>query len=335
MTQPEVVRWGVLGTARITRRVAPAIHAAPSAQLVAIASRDVSRAKAWSEKYEAPVVSDSYEALLARDDLDAIYIPLPPHLHAEWTIAAARAGKHVLCEKPLAVTADDAARMIAVCREQQVHFEEGVMWYHHPRTTRIRELLDEQRLGEIRKITSAFSFPWQSTVDPENEYRLKKEQGGGSLLDLGWYCVGATLWVLRQTPLTVFGQQTPSTGVDDSFCGQLTFSDGVSAAFDCSRQLTSRRWIEIAGTEGSIVCDDFTRPWNEQKCRFWLHDKQGAATVFETATDNQETCLVENFSRRILSGSPNPQDGALALRTQQVIEQLQNSAASGHQTAIS
>ncbi|TWT63894.1 Gfo/Idh/MocA family protein [Rubinisphaera italica] len=321
------VRWGILGTARITRRVAPAIQSAPAAKLIAIASRSEEKAKAWAEKYECPQIVESYEQLLERDDVDVVYIPLPPHLHAEWTIKAAQAGKHVLCEKPLALNALEAETMVNACQQAGVCFEEGVMWYHHPRATQIRDILNQGRLGEIRRVTSAFSFPWQSSVEPSEEYRFKQEQGGGSLMDLGWYCVGASLWTLGMLPEEVFGREVLDGSVDESFSGWMRFANGAEAAFDCSRNMTSRRWIEIAGTEGSIVCDDFTRPWQEEKTRFWIHDAQGNAEVVNCEAATQETCLIENFSQRILTGQLDNQQ-SLGLKTQQVMDRLLKSAKS-------
>lgn len=316
-----------MGTARITRRVAPAIHRVESAELVAIASRSREKAENWAATYDCPQIVDSYNALLERDDIDAVYIPLPPHLHAEWTIKAAQAGKHVLCEKPLGLTVDDVERMLTVCRNAKVCFDEGVMWYHHPRAAKMQSVIASGRLGQIRRVTSAFSFPWQSTVKPEDEYRLRAEDGGGSLMDLGWYCIGASLWVFGSLPESVLGRQTPAAPeADESFSGWLHFSEHQEAFFDCSRAMTSRRWIEIAGTEGSLVCDDFTRPWKEDKCRFWVHDAQGNAEVVESATDNQETCMIENFSRRVLSGEIDSEQGQRALQTQRVVEALRRSA---------
>ncbi|MCG6157074.1 Gfo/Idh/MocA family protein [Rubinisphaera margarita] len=225
------------------------------------------------------------------------------------------------------MTVDEVERMVTVCRNAKVCFDEGVMWYHHPRAAKMQRVVASGRLGQIRRVTSAFSFPWQSTVKPEDEYRLRAEEGGGSLMDLGWYCIGAALWVFGSLPESVQGRQTPAAPeADESFSGWLHFSEHQEAFFDCSRTMTSRRWIEIAGTEGSLVCDDFTRPWKEDKCRFWVHDAQGNAEVVESATDNQETCMIENFSQRVLSGEIDPEQGKRALQTQRVVEALQLSA---------
>ncbi|MDQ3331017.1 MAG: Gfo/Idh/MocA family oxidoreductase, partial [Planctomycetota bacterium] len=186
------LRFGVLGTGRITRKVGPAIARTPGAELAAVASRDVARAEAWAREHGARRHYGSYDALLDDPDLDAVYIALPPALHREWTVKAAERGLHVLCEKPLAATLDDAVAMAAACREHNVQLMDGVMWVHTPRAAMMRSVIDSGTLGEIQRVTSAFTFRAEGWFG--DEFRLASDLGGGCLLDLGWYCVGVSLW---------------------------------------------------------------------------------------------------------------------------------------------
>jgi len=324
MAQP--VRWGILGTARITRRIAPAMHASSNAELIAIASRSPEKARAWAEQYNCPEIESSYESLLARSDIDAVYLPLPPHLHCEWTARAAAAGKHILVEKPLAVSVNEALSMQRACQQAGVMCWEGVMWYHHPRARQIQELLQSDRIGKLRRVTAAFSHVLRSTLPRDLEFRWKADQGGGSLLDLGWYCVGAALWAMGKCPHEVWGRATWQDEVDRAFSGTLYFESGEEASFDCAFDLTARRWLELAGESGSIVCDDFTRPWQEEKTRFWIHDAVGQPEVVHSPTQSQEVCLIEACSRQILEKTYDARWLELSLQTQAVIEALHESA---------
>ena len=321
------VRWGIMGTARIATKVAAAIHQASNAELMAVASRDMERASLWADGHEAKVCYGSYEALLDADDIDAVYIPLPPSMHREWTIRAAEAGKHVLCEKPLALDASEAAEMRDACRSNNVQLMDGVMWRHHPRANDMAAVLTSDQLGALRRVTSAFSFCWPEI--PQNEFRLERRYGGGSLLDLGWYCVGATLWAFQGLPSRVWGTARMRGDVDMHFAGQMWFDEERSASFDCGFDTVMRRWIEVAGTEGSLVCDDFTRPWEADKPRFWVHDSTGGASTIVSDTPIQETCMIKKFSKIVQSGNLEPEWTEFAVQVQRVCEDLDRSARTG------
>ena len=213
--QEQQVRWGILGTARIATKVGAAIRNASNADLSAIASRNYQKAADWKSEHQAMQAYGSYQELLEDPVIDALYIPLPPSLHREWTIKAAEHKKHVLCEKPLALNVSEVDEMIAACREHGVQLMDGVMWYHHPRTKEMFQLISDGELGSLRRVTSAFTFHW--TTIPQNEFRLERNMGGGSLYDLGWYCVGATLQVLKRLPRKVLGTARYSHDVDMNF----------------------------------------------------------------------------------------------------------------------
>ncbi|RMG41310.1 MAG: gfo/Idh/MocA family oxidoreductase [Planctomycetota bacterium] len=321
------VRFGILGTARIAVQVAAAIRGARGAELRAVASRDAERARRWAEEHGCAVAYGDYRQLLQDETIDVVYIPLPPALHPEWTIRAAEAGKHVLCEKPLAATLADARSMVAACRGQGVQLMDGVMWIHHPRTAAMKQCLLNGDFGPLRRVTSAFSFCWPRI--PENEFRLQRAMGGGSLLDLGWYCVGAAIWAFEALPERVFGAADWYGDVDLSFSGWLDFGDHRTAAIESAFDRVRRRWIEVAGTQLSLVCDDYTRPWDDQRPRFWLHDSDGRSEERVVTGPRQEVCMVEDFVRLVQSGRLEPRWPQWSLQVQAVCELLDRSAREG------
>src|SRR4051794_34990448 len=180
------VRWGILGVAKINDRLLPAFAKAADTSLAAIASRDGEKARAAAEKAGIPKAYTGYEAVLADPEIEAVYLPLPNTLHAEWTRKAADAGKHVLCEKPLAPTAAEAAETIAYCRSKGIRLMDGFMWPHHTRTARLRHLIDAGEIGQVRTAAGAFTF--NLPLDMPN-IRLRADTAGGSLLDVGCYPV--------------------------------------------------------------------------------------------------------------------------------------------------
>ena len=324
---PDQLRFGILGTARIAEKVGQAIHEATNATLHVIASRDADRAAKWAKEHNAANSVGSYEAVLADPDVDAVYIPLPPSMHAEWTTRAAEAGKHVLCEKPLAGNSNEARQLVDVCEKHGVQFMDGVMWLHHPREADMRAVIESGTLGDLRHLSSAFTFRWPTV--PEDDFRTKREYGGGSLLDLGWYCVGVALWAFGEMPERVFGSGQFRNEVDMHFNGLMWFSGNRTASLNCGFDTVMRRWVEIAGTEKSLVCDDFTRPWKVDKPRFWIHESDGSADERISEPPVQEVCMIEQFSAAVLSGTLRTEWPQRALQTQIVCEALDQSARSG------
>ncbi|TAL09980.1 MAG: Gfo/Idh/MocA family oxidoreductase [Chloroflexota bacterium] len=247
------LRWGILSTADIGRKkVIPGIQAADRSTVVAIASRDVERARSAAAALGIPRVHGSYEALLADPGIDAVYIPLPNHVHAEWTIAAARAGKHILCEKPLAMTARDAERMVEACAAAGVVLMEAFMYRHHPSWVAVRELVAAGRIGRLVAIQSWFSY---FNDDPAN-IRNIREYGGGALFDIGCYNVNLSRMLFDAEPRRVEASivRDPASGVDVMTSGLLEFEDGVST-FTCSTRAEDDQRVHIYGTEGRISLD--------------------------------------------------------------------------------
>ncbi len=330
-TEP-VVRFGILGAARIARKLAPAIQQAEGARLVAVASRDQERGKAFAAEYGIPLSFSSYEALLDSDTVDAVYLPLPPSLHLPWTRAAAERGKHVLCEKPLATSAAEAREMAEVCKAAGVQLLDGTMWVHHPRAAAMRMFLQDGSLGELRRVTSVFTF--YGDLLPPDDFRYMREHGGGSLLDLGWYCVRASMWAFGGFPERVSGWARWQSEVDLDFLGQLWFSDYRTASLESGFRTAWRKWMEIAGTRGTLVCDDFTRAKDPEEPRFWVHDADGNSTTHVVPGPQQEVCMVENFCRTVLSGQLRDDWSVDAVATQVVCEALDRAARTGQTVEI-
>lgn len=318
------VRWGVLGTARITAKVAPGIVDSQEGELCAVASRSMEKAKAWAQQYGVAKTFDSYEALLDDPEIDAVYIPLPNSMHYEWTIKAAERKKHVLCEKPLALTAQQGREMADACRENGVQLMDGVMWYHHPRCMQMKEAVRSGKLGEHRKMTSAFSFCWHEI--PENEFRTQREHGGGSLFDLGWYCVGATLQFFEGLPNRVWGAAKYRDEIDMSFQAVMWYEDGRVSSFDSAFDTGMRKWLEVAGTHGSLVCDDFVLPWPRDEFRFWVHDEEGVSETHTTPPTNQIVHMIDDFNTMVKSGQWHPEWPELSLKTQKICDALDQAA---------
>ena len=318
------IRWGVLSTARIATKVARAINLADGAELAAIASRTEKRAKSWASEHGVGVAYGSYEALLKDPKIDAIYNPLPPSMHAEWTIKAAEQGKHVLCEKPLEANIEKSIAMADACQQHNVQLMDGVMWVHHERTARMKEVIDGGSLGRLRRVTAAFTIGWDTI--PEDNIRVKEELAGGCLGDLGYYCVRCILWAFDDLPTQVFATARYYRGVELNLSGTLWFKDERIASFDCAYDTASRRWFEVAGTQASIVCDDFVIPRQEDSSRFWIHGAHGRNEEHKGSGCIQEVRMIERFSDIVRTGQLEPRWPTEAINTMRVCDALNESA---------
>jgi D-xylose 1-dehydrogenase (NADP+, D-xylono-1,5-lactone-forming) len=245
----KVLNWGLLSTAKINGALIKPLRASKRTRLLAAASRSISSAEAYAREWDIPRAHGSYEALLADPEIDVIYNSLPNHLHAEWTIKALRAGKHVLCEKPFALTLDEGDAMIAASKETGNVLAEAFMYRHHPQTLKVKELVDSGALGTLQLIKGAFTF----TLDREGNYRNYKNMGGGSLWDVGCYPISYARMLIGEEPVEVSGWQVPGAeGSDVSFFGQLRFGSGVHAQFDCGFASPFRSYIEIVGSDAVL-----------------------------------------------------------------------------------
>ncbi len=243
------LRWGLLSTARINRALIPALRESKRNFLSAVASRSQETAGAYAKEWKIPRALGSYEALLDDPEVDVIYNPLPNHLHAEWSIKALQARKHVLCEKPLALSAFEVDEMIAAAKESGCVLAEAFMYRHHPQTQKVKEIIDSGSLGKLRLIRGAFTF----TLTRPDNYRWHKEMGGGSLWDVGCYPVNYARTLMGAEPLEVFGWQvTGAGGCDETFVGQMRFADNVLVQFDSGFRSPFRAEMEIVGSEAIL-----------------------------------------------------------------------------------
>ena len=326
------LRLGILSTANIARtKVVPAMQRANRCDVVAIASRDLERARQAADELGIPHAHGSYEALLSDPDVDAVYIPLPNHLHADWTVAAARAGKHVLCEKPLALTAREAQRAIETCQTEGVRVMEAFMYRLHPSWVAIRDLIASGRIGRLVAVQSWFSY---YNDDPRN-IRNIPEVGGGALYDIGCYCVNLSRMLFDSEPTRVEASMVrdPLSGTDVLTSGVLEFGDGV-ATFTCSTRAEDDQRVHIYGTQGRI---SMWIPFNippDRPTEVYLTaggDPPVAphteVLTFETA--DPYTVETEQFAAAILDDRPMPVPPEDAVANLRVIEQILRTADSG------
>ncbi len=292
------LRWGLLSTARINRALIPPLRMSPRNELVAVASRTQEKADAYAREWQIPKAYGSYEALLADPDIDVVYVPLPNSMHEHWTIEAAKAGKHVLCEKPLAISVAEVDAIRAVAEQAGVVVTEAFMYRHHPQTLKVKELVDAGAIGQVRLVRGSFSF----NLTREGDVRLDPLLGGGSLWDVGCYPVSYARFVLGKEPVEVFGRKVVGrSGVDETFTGNLRFPDNVHAQIDCSFRATFRTHVEIVGSEGAISIPHPFKPGLEEQIFITRGDDSERIAI-----QGQELYLgeVEDMADAVLLGRP-------------------------------
>jgi len=290
-------RWGIIGTGMIAKVLADAINAADAAELVAVGSRDPDRAKAFADDKGAARAHGSYEDLFADPEVEIVYNSLPNSLHCEWTVRAAEAGKHILCEKPLSVTVEEAQRMFAAADANGVRLMEAFMYRCHPQTAKLKEIVDSGRIGELRLVHSTFSF---FIGDPAN-IRLSGPLHGGALMDVGCYCTNLSRFIAGAEPTAVFAAAKfgEDSGVDESFAGTLIFEGGIHAQFDVGVQHAGRSSAEIVGSTGRI---EVPVPWKPgDASKIVVHDASGREEI-EIAGASPYVLQVEHFGRVVTEG---------------------------------
>jgi xylose dehydrogenase (NAD/NADP) len=315
-----LVKWGIVSTADINRKVIPGAHASDKVDLLAVASRDQTRAEEYAREWGIPRAYGSYEELLADPEVEAVYISLPNTLHVEWSIKALEAGKHVLCEKPFTRHPDEVDAAFDVAERHGRLLSEAFMYRHNPQTAKLVELVRAGAIGEVRLIRSAFSY---GLYDEEN-IRLRTDVEGGALMDVGCYNVSGSR-LLAGEPERVWGEAWygPS-GTDWVFTGTLRFPDDVLATFDCGTALVERDELEVVGSEGSLFLDD---PWHcgvpviERRC-------EGQVERIEVEHVDSYQLELENLSDAI-RGEAEPLLGREdALAQAKTLEALHRSATS-------
>jgi predicted dehydrogenase len=331
------VRWGVLSTANIgVRKVIPAMLRAELSTVTAIASRDLAKARTVAAQLNIPTAYGSYEELVADPNIDAIYNPLPNQLHVPWTIRAAEAGKHVLCEKPLSMTLAEAQSLLPVRDRTGVLIGEAFMIRSHPQWLRLRALIDEGRIGTLRSIAAFFSY---FNTDPAN-IRNIPETGGGALYDIGCYCIQAARTGFAQQPTRVVGliDRDPQLHTDRLTSAILDFPAG-HALFTCSTQFVPYQRVHFFGTKGRIEIEiPFNAP-TDRPTRLFIDDGRdffGSGIATETfPTCDQYTLQGEAFSRAILEGTPIPVSLEAGIANMAVIDAIFASAQSGQWQKVS
>ncbi len=322
------IRWGVLSTSRHAAATwIPACQASQRGEVVAVASRDASRARQYASEHGIPRSFGDYESLLASPDVDAVYIPLPNHLHKEWTIKAAGAGKHVLCEKPLGLDAAQAEEMVAACHAAGVTLAEAFQWRHHPHAERTRELLRDGAIGDLRLIEAGFTFP----LGRDSDVRWDPAKGGGALYDVGCYPVALARYVTGGEPLSVTAQATwGQTGVDDLLVATLEFPGGVFAKLHGGFNLPLDRYFRLVGTEGSLLVDyAYNAKANRPNIiRQYGPDWELQSTI-ELAPVDSYTLMIDDLSARLLAGRAPLFPAKDAIGNMRAIDALYQAARTG------
>ena len=349
----ETLRWGILGSANIARKNWEAIKNSGNGVVTAVASRDAAKAQCFIDECQAevpfpdaPRAIGGYDEIVTADDVDAVYVPLPTGLREEWVIKAAKAGKHVMCEKPCAVDYETLKGMTDACEENNVQFMDGVMYMHSDRMPELREALDDPgNVGTIKRIASAFSFCAPPDFFGDNIRSNSDLEPAGALGDLGWYTIRAILFVmnyempvsLRATMLSTASPENSPNSVPTELSAELFFANGVSATFYNSFLTENQQWLHVSGTKGHLRVDDFVLPFPggnlgfevsnlkfvQEGCRFTMENHQRSHVVEEEANnsqDAQETKLFRTFAKLALSGSPDGFWPEISLKTQRVLD---------------
>jgi len=314
-------RWGVLGCADFAlRRAIPAMLEAPSVELVAIASRTRDKAERFRNEFNLPRAYDAYEELLRDPQIQAVYIPLPHSMHAEWAVKAAEAGKHSLCEKPFACTAEEAQQAALAASRCGVHTAEAFMWRLHAQHERARAIVESGAIGPVRLLRMGFSI----VIERGSNIRLIPELGGGCLLDLGCYVVSAARFYFGTEPTLAYARADfdPEFKVDTKVCVMLEFPDG-RAIMDCSFDLPQRRQLEIYGEKGSIT---FAQPWQpDPEATICVNDKPE-----KFARQNHYVTMFEHFSHCFATGTEPRYGSEDAVQQMRVLDAIRRSIDTGH-----
>ena len=317
------LRWGILSTARINDALLNPLRVSRRNQLVAVSSRTQDKAEAYARKIKIKRAYGSYPALLADPEIDVIYNPLPNHLHAEWTIKAVQAGKHVLCEKPLALTIQEVDAISDASEKYGKVVAEAFMYRTHAQSLKVKEIVDSGKLGKVKLIHGSFTF----VMTNPDDYRWNPEMGGGGLWDIGCYPLSFMRMVLSTEPLEIYGRELKGpSGVDEVFAAQMRFPNGIFAHFDCSIKVPFHVFMEIIGDEGTLIIPKPFNPGAREK--LFLIKGNKTETIALKGTDPYVS-EVEDMSDAILLGRPTRVSLADSRGNVAVIQALFESARTG------
>jgi predicted dehydrogenase len=314
------LRWGIISTANIGReKVIPAMQKGKLSEVHAIASRGKEAAEKAAVQLNIPKAYGSYEELLADNEIDAVYIPLPNHLHVEWSIKAMQAGKHVLCEKPIGLTSAEAEKLLQATKDYpNIKLMEAFMYRFHPQWIKAKSLVNEGQIGELKTIHSFFSY---YNVDPNN-IRNKSDIGGGGLMDIGCYNISLSRHIFNAEPTRILGlvEYDPQSGVDRLTSGILQFPKGTST-FTCSTQLVPYQWVNIFGTKARIEIEiPFNAP-PDKPTKLWLHSNTGTEEFVFDIVD-QYTLEADAFAKAVLENTSVPTPLQDSVNNMKVIEAI-------------
>ena len=322
------LRWGVLGAAKIAReKVIPAMQQAPNCDVTGIASRSIDTARNAADGLGIARAYGSYEDLLDDADIDAVYIPLPNHLHVPWSIRALEAGKHVLCEKPIGLDAAEARQLAeASAQRPRLKIMEAFMYRHHPQWRETKELVDGGAIGELRAIHSTFAY---YNDDPAN-VRNQADIGGGALMDIGCYCISLARFLFAREPERVAGTMKlhPTFGTDILTSGVLDFGSDGASSFVCGTQMAPHQHVDVFGTAGKIAIDI---PFNAPPDRPTIihHTLERETRTITLDVVDQYTIQGELFARAVLEDAPVPTPLDDAVANMEVIDALRRSGRIG------
>jgi D-xylose 1-dehydrogenase (NADP+, D-xylono-1,5-lactone-forming) len=313
------LRWGLLSTADINGALLTSGHG----EFVAVASRSAERAEAYAREHGIPRAHGSYEALLSDADVDAVYVPLPNSMHVEWSIRALEAGKHVLCEKPLTRRPEEVDRAFDVAEREGRVLAEAFMWRHHPQVARVRQLLDEGAIGDLRILRAHFAF---KAIDPD-DIRLQAELDGGGLMDVGSYCVSGCRTLAGAEPERAWAEliwsHPPRHGVDVALAATLRFPGDVLAHFDCGLSYPGGSLLAASGTEGSFALAD---PWHGNDAVIELQRDDGSVERIDAGPANSYALELADFEAAVRGERPPLLGRADALGQARTIAALYTSA---------
>ena len=292
------IRWGILSTANIGRRVIPAIQASCNGEVTAVASRSLERAQTFAAEQNIPTAYGSYQALIADDDVDAIYIPLPNSLHAEWSIKCAQAGKPTLCEKPFASDAQEAQTIVDAFGDADVLLAEAFMYRFHPQHAKVKEIIAGGGIGDLHIISSSFT----SAISDERNIRLSRELAGGGLMDIGCYCINLMRFITGEEPESVMATARigQATGVDEVLAAALAFPSGVIGHFDCGLRSHRQQTYTVKGSEGMIVVPTAFVPHKIANTRI-QHWRDGVCIEHIIGASDHYQLMVEDFADALIN----------------------------------
>ena len=313
------IRWGILSTANIGRKVIPGIHASRNGVVAAVASRSLDRAKAFADEQNIPRAFGSYEEMLASDAIDAVYNPLPNSMHAEWSIKCAEAGKATLCEKPFASDAAEAQTMVDAFARHDVMLAEAFMYRFHPQYEVVKRLIGDGAIGDLQLIQSSFTF----FIDDFSNIRLSEALAGGGLMDVGCYCINVMRFISGEEPGAVtatakFGERS---GVDEIMAGTLTFPSGVIGVFDCGLRAHRQQSVRFKGTAGSIILPSSFTP---DKDKATIVEQWNGETLTEHVVPpvDQYQLMVEDFADALLTGREPRFPASDAVQNMRLVDRL-------------